>query len=261
MQQRCPNCGSPIVPGQRFCGGCGAQLTLACPQCRITVSPGTRFCPNCGATLGGGTPQQPGGPPQQPGRVQQPGGPQQPAWGQQPGSSQQPGWGQQSAWSPPAQQGQSLTSSRPFLILLLFVLLIILGTLTFMYTPVGDTIKNMVQSATGGTGTTIVTTKPVISNVKATVGTSVVINWKTDALASSQVEYGETTAYGHVYPAEPANDPTTGQSAGVLEHSVALPNDSLEQEVTYHYRVKSHNAAGETVSSDSTFTTLKPPEE
>ena len=190
-------------------------------------------------------------PQQQPGWAQQPGGPQQAGWGQQPG-------GQQSAWAPPAPKSQS-SSNRPFLLLLLFFLLIGLGTLTYLYTPIGDTIKDLLQSTTGGT--TIDITKPAISDVKATVGAGVVINWKTDELSSSQVEYGETTAYGQVYPAEPVDDPTTGQSAGVTDHSVTISKESLKQEVTYHYRVKSKDKAGnEAVYEDKTFTTLKPPE-
>jgi hypothetical protein len=269
MQQRCPNCGAPVAPGQRFCGGCGAQISLACPQCRITVSPGTRFCPNCGATLGGGMPQQPGGMPQQPGWGQQPGGmPQQPGWGQQPGGmpqqqqpgwgqQQQPGWGQQPAWAPPAQTSQS-SSRKPFLLILLIILLMGLGVLTYFKTPIGTMVKDLI-SGTGGT--TVDTTPPEITVVEAEVGADVVIRWKTDDPASSQVEYGKTDAYGSVFPAEPATDPSTGESAGVVEHSVTLPKEGLEQEVTYHYRVKSINAAGlEAVSGDKTFTTLKPPE-
>jgi hypothetical protein len=142
---------------------------------------------------------------------------------------------------------------------LLFFLLIGLGTLTYLYTPIGDTIKDLLQSTTGGT--TIDITKPAISNVKATVGAGVVITWKTDELSSSQVEYGKTNTYGSVAPPQPDTDPTTGQSAGVIEHSVTLPKESLEQEVTYNYRVKSKDKAGnEAVSEDKTFTTLKPPE-
>jgi hypothetical protein len=267
MQQRCPNCGAPIVPGQRFCGGCGAQLSLACPQCRITVSPGTRFCPNCGATLGGGTPQQPGWgqqqsggmPPQQPGRMQQPGMPQQPGWAQQPGGPQQP------AWSPP-RQNQAASSNRPLLLGLLIFLLIGLGTITYLFTPIGDTVKDLLQSVTSGTPA-IDIAKPAITAVKSTVGAGVAINWKTDELSSSQVEYGKTSTYGSVMPSEPATDPTAvdaegkQQWAGVLEHSVTIIQTDLEPEVTYHYRVKSKDKAGnEAVSGDYTFTTLKPVE-
>jgi hypothetical protein len=131
-----------------------------------------------------------------------------------------------------------------------------LGVLTYFKTPIGTIIKDFI-SGTGGT--TVDTTPPEITEVEADVGATVVIRWKTDDPASSQVEYGKTDAYGSVFPAEPATDPSTGESAGVVEHSVTL--EGLEQEVTYHYRVKSINAAGlETVSDDGTFTTLKPEE-
>lgn len=144
--------------------------------------------------------------------------------------------------------------------LLLFILLIGLGVLAYLQTPLGSMVKDILGISGTTTGTTTHTTKPVISNVKATVGADVAINWDTDVFASSQVEYGKTTDYGQVYPAEPVDDPTTGQSLGVVSHSVKLPKENLEQEVTYHFRVKSQNKAGETVSNDGTFTTLIPPE-
>jgi hypothetical protein len=137
----------------------------------------------------------------------------------------------------------------------------LIGLGGLVYWQFGDQLLGFFKSSTGG-GTTIDTTKPVIdpNTVKATVGVDVAINWKTDVPASSQVEYGKTTDYGQVYPAEPVDDPTTGQSLGVVDHSVKLLKDNLQQEVTYHFRVKSQNKAGETVSNDGTFTTLKPPD-
>jgi hypothetical protein len=251
MQQRCPNCGSPVVPGQRFCGGCGAQLSLSCPQCRITVSPGTRFCPNCGATLGGGPTQQPGwgqpaGPP-----------PQQPGWGQQPGMPpQQPGWGQQQPWAPPAAKSQSSSSSRPFLVILLIILLIGLGGL--VYWQFGDQLLEFFNSSTGSGNSNVVdTTKPVITfTEQPTVGaTSASIIWTTDELASSQVEWGTSNSYGTLTPDPPDVDPTSGQYLGVIDHSVVL--SGLQPDTTYHYRVRSKDAAGnESISSDKTFTTV-----
>ncbi|MGD0352755.1 MAG: zinc-ribbon domain-containing protein [Dehalococcoidia bacterium] len=259
MQQRCPNCGSPVIPGQRFCGGCGAQLSLSCPQCRITVSPGTRFCPNCGTTLGGGPTQQPGWgqpggpPPHQPGMPpQQPGMPP-----QQPGMPpQQPGWGQQQAWAPPAPKSQS-SSSRPFLVILLIVLVIGLGGL--VYWQFGDQLLGFFNSSIGGGSSTIVdTTKPVITfSEDPTVSVkSASIFWHTDEFASTQVEYGTSNTYGTLEPAQPADDPTGGQSLGVIDHSVLLSD--LQPTTTYHYRVKSKDKAGnEAISSDDrTFTTI-----
>jgi hypothetical protein len=254
MQQRCPNCGAPVVPGQRFCGGCGAQLSLSCPQCRITVSPGTRYCPNCGATLGGGPTQQPGWGP--------PGGappPQQPGWGQPGMPPQQQGWGQQQqSWAPPAQKSQSSSSSRPFLVLMLFILLIGMGALAYFKTPLGATV-NSILGLSGGTnsGSTVVdTTAPVITfpDPPNVLATSAGIVWRTDELASSQVEWGTTTSYGTLTPTTPDVDPTGGQYAGVIDHSVVLTG--LQPNTTYNYRVKSKDAAGnESVSSNKTFTT------
>jgi hypothetical protein len=258
MQQRCPNCGSPVIPGQRFCGGCGAQLSLSCPQCRITVSPGTRFCPNCGTTLGGGPTQQPG--------WGQPGGmppPQQPGWSQQPGiPPQQPGWGQQQPWAPPAPKSQS-SSSRPFLVILLIVLLIGLGGL--VYWQFGDQLLGFFNSSTGsstgdGNSTIVDTTKPVISSIiqpttPDTLGpTSASITWTTDELSSSQVEYGTTAdAYDKSEPAQPADDPTADK-LGLVTHSVVITG--LQPNTKYYYRVKSKDAAGnEAVSEENTFTT------
>ena len=256
MQQRCPNCGSPVAPGQRFCGGCGAQISLACPQCRITVSPGTRFCPNCGATLGGGMPQQPGW-------GQQPGGmpPQQPGWGQQPGGMPpQPGWGQQPAWAPPAPSSQA-SSRRPLLVILLIVLLIGLGGL--VYWQFGDQLLGLLNISGAGA---VDTTAPVITDVKATaLTTSAAINWETSEPTSSQVEYGRTKENTSLIPAQPADDPTALDaegnpiSAGVVTHSVTLTGlepSSPAGNIQYYYRVKSKDAAGnEAVSPWKTFNT------
>lgn len=54
---RCPQCGVPVKPGQRFCGACGTSLTDVqakpgpsfCGQCGKQLAPEARFCPACGA--------------------------------------------------------------------------------------------------------------------------------------------------------------------------------------------------------------------
>lgn len=95
------------------------------------------------------------------------------------------------------------------------------------------------------------TIPPFITNVQASsVGiTSATITWGTNKNADSQVEYGTTTAYGTSTPVDPT---------AVVNHTVAL--GSLTQATTYHYRVKSTDAAGnQAVSGDFTFTTGTPP--
>jgi hypothetical protein len=73
----------------------------------------------------------------------------------------------------------------------------------------------------------------------------VTISWSTDELATSQVDYGETTGYGL------RSGPQPGMST---EHSAVLTD--LKGGITYHYRVRSTDAAGnETVSADRTFST------
>jgi len=48
---RCPNCDAEIVPGQRFCAGCGTALAPGCSRCGAQLQPGQRFCANCGAPV------------------------------------------------------------------------------------------------------------------------------------------------------------------------------------------------------------------
>lgn len=90
------------------------------------------------------------------------------------------------------------------------------------------------------------TSAPVIGNVAVTnVGvTSVTVTWTTNESSSTQVQYGTTTAYG-----TSANGP-----ANVTSHSVNLTG--LTAATTYHYRVVSTDAAGNSASSGNTmFTT------
>ena len=95
------------------------------------------------------------------------------------------------------------------------------------------------------------TTPPTISavtaiNVSATLAT---VQWATNEGATSQVEYGTTTAYGTTSALD---------SALVTSHSVGLVG--LAGSTTYHYRVISKDAAGNTATSgDYTFTTPAPP--
>ncbi|RLF79757.1 hypothetical protein DRN38_05140, partial [Thermococci archaeon] len=59
------------------------------------------------------------------------------------------------------------------------------------------------------------------------------ITWTTDEPSSSFVEFGKTTSYGRIY----------GQDDSVTSHSVTLPKD-LSASTSYHYRVRSVDAAG-----------------
>ena len=71
------------------------------------------------------------------------------------------------------------------------------------------------------------------------------ISWSTDEMATAQVEYGETNQYGFR---------TELESAMSTEHRAVLTD--LKSGITYHYRVRSSDAAGnETVSADRTFGT------
>src|SRR6185503_13905436 len=89
-------------------------------------------------------------------------------------------------------------------------------------------------------------TAPVISSVSSgTPGTTTAtITWSTDEAATSQVEWGTTTYYG--------GGISSFDLTKVTSHSVMLTG--LTTATTYHYRVKSRDAAGNySVSSDATF--------
>jgi len=47
----CSVCGAANERGKKFCGDCGASLTLACAQCGSANAPGTKFCGECGTPL------------------------------------------------------------------------------------------------------------------------------------------------------------------------------------------------------------------
>lgn len=100
------------------------------------------------------------------------------------------------------------------------------------------------QGSGGGSGDT---TPPVISGVGASSLTSsgAVISWNTNETSDTQVEYGTTSAYGS------ATSLNTSMATG---HSAAI--SGLAASATYHYRVRSKDAAGNlAVSGDLSFTT------
>lgn len=91
---------------------------------------------------------------------------------------------------------------------------------------------------------------PTITGVSSSnIGqNSATISWTTDEDSDSTVEYGTTEAYGL----------TESGPALVTSHSIDL--SGLSASTTYHYRVKSVDAAGnENTSPDNTFTTSSPP--
>jgi uncharacterized protein YtpQ (UPF0354 family) len=94
------------------------------------------------------------------------------------------------------------------------------------------------------------TTPPVISNVGSSIVTTsaATIRWITNEGSDSQIDYGTTASYGAS---------TTLNSFLVTSHSQILFGLSARR--TYHYRVKSKDAAGNIASSgDFTFTTATP---
>ncbi len=83
----------------------------------------------------------------------------------------------------------------------------------------------------------------------STTISSATVTWNTDIAATSQVEYGVSTAYGQT---------STPSNLLVASHSVVL--SSLAAGTLYHYRVKSVTEAGDiTYSDDHAFATTLPP--
>jgi len=92
-------------------------------------------------------------------------------------------------------------------------------------------------------------TSPVISSVSSGTPTSTgaTITWSTNEDSSSKVDYGLTNSYG-------STTSETDTSPRVQSHSITL--SGLVACSTYHYRVKSKDAAAnEGVGTDNSFTT------
>ena len=117
------------------------------------------------------------------------------------------------------------------------------------YPNVVKTVNVAIGAVTGNMYVTDVVlgspTGPVITNVAAgaVTDTSATITWNTDTAADSQVEYGTTTSYGS----------QQSNASQVTSHSMTLTG--LTPKTLYHYRVRSSNANGSSVSGDYTFTT------
>src|SRR5205807_1575716 len=122
------------------------------------------------------------------------------------------------------------------------------GNTTYHYRVKSKDAAGNLAASADSTLTTSDTTPPVISGVAVTSvgGTSATIQWTTNEASDSLVEYGLTASYGSTTTL----DPTLGTS-----HTVTV--NGLTGSTTYHYRVKSKDAAGNLATSgDSTFTTL-----
>ena len=117
-----------------------------------------------------------------------------------------------------------------------------------------DASNNLAVSAdkTFTTSAEVDNIPPTISNIQASniTQTGATITWNTDEPATSQVEYGTTTAYGSSTPLN---------SSLVTFHSVTLIS-GLSPQTLFHYRVKSKDANNNlAASSDKTFTTAGKP--
>ncbi|MEW6681369.1 MAG: fibronectin type III domain-containing protein [Nitrospirota bacterium] len=96
------------------------------------------------------------------------------------------------------------------------------------------------------------TTRPTISSVAATnvTSTGATVTWTTNEAATTQVQYGTTTAYGST---------TSLNSTLLTAHSQSLTG--LTAATLYHYRVLSRDAADNlATSADFTVTTLPAPD-
>ncbi len=123
------------------------------------------------------------------------------------------------------------------------------GTKT-VYVQFRDTIGNWSASFTDTV--TLDTTAPTISAVSSSnvSSNSAIISWTTNEPATSQVQYGPTTAYGTL---------TAVDGTLVTPHSVVLTG--LAPQTTYNYRVRSRDAAGnERLGLNNTFTTPSGPD-
>jgi LysM repeat protein len=97
-------------------------------------------------------------------------------------------------------------------------------------------------------------TAPTITSTgTTTISTEATITWITNEDSSSKVDYGLTNSYG-------SSTAETDTSTRVSSHSVTL-SGLTGNCTTYHYRVRSKDAAGnEAVGSDNTFSTSGCPE-
>ncbi|OHA91092.1 MAG: hypothetical protein A2665_01340 [Candidatus Zambryskibacteria bacterium RIFCSPHIGHO2_01_FULL_46_30] len=109
----------------------------------------------------------------------------------------------------------------------------------------GDLLASVGSGSYSGIALDI--TPPIISSISAgsITQSGATITWTTNEPADTQVEYGPSTSYGLQ---------TVLNTSLVTSHSATL--SGLSSATTYHYRVKSRDAAGNLAqSSNQTFTT------
>jgi hypothetical protein len=125
-----------------------------------------------------------------------------------------------------------------------------MGTSYLRYVRCADTANNQNTSdytISFSVGSAPDTTAPVISSISASgiSNSGATINWTTNELSDTQVEYGLTTTY---------NALTALNTAMLTSHSATLTG--LLGNTLYNYRVKSKDASGNTgTSANQTFTT------
>lgn len=93
------------------------------------------------------------------------------------------------------------------------------------------------------------TTAPRISDVKisATTFDSATISWTTSEPATSEVVYGISTEYGG----------SAADKNRSTDHSIVIKSASVVPATTYHFMIRSVDAAGNAATSnDNTFTTM-----
>jgi hypothetical protein len=161
-------------------------------------------------------------------------------WTTDQAASSQVNYGLTSAYGSSSQLGSSLVTGHS----------VVLNGLT----PGTTYDFDVVSASSSGTGTSAnytfvtaaVATPPVISNIQTSVtSNSATITWTTDQAASSQVNYGATTAYGSSSPVD---------SSFVTSHSVTI--SGLVPGTTYNFEVVSENVAAlTTISPNGTFVT------
>jgi outer membrane protein assembly factor BamB len=127
----------------------------------------------------------------------------------------------------------------------------LLGNITYHFAVLSRDVYGQLSTSPDFTFSTTVPPPPVVSNVQATgiTGSGATMTWTTSTPATSQVDYGTTTAYG----SSTTIDPTL-----VTTHSQTITG--LSPNTLYHFLVAGTDAYSQTGSStDMSFTSGPPP--